>query len=90
MIQFTKEELEKLENVEDHPSADSIEGIILGLLIMSTYYDKGMKKQFFMDAEHDILYFYEADKPFEFEDAERLCSLGFHINSDTGSWAYFT
>lgn len=65
---------------------------IEGLKIMAPHYPKGMDTDFFMEAQHDVVYFHVTDIniPEDSEDGKRLEELGFHYAEDADCWAKFT
>ncbi len=65
---------------------------IEGLKIMAPFYSNGMDTDFFMEAEHDIVYFHIDNEqiPEESKLGERLVELGFHYDEEADGWAKFT
>lgn len=72
--------------------ANSPEGWVEAFEIFAKYWSRGMKEKFFLEAEHDVIYSHiEADQlPQDSEDGHSLIELGWHLDSETGTWAYFT
>jgi len=68
----------------------SIQQIIAGLSILSSYCNKGLEESL-GGADHDILYGIVPDKPISKSDIARLEALGWHISSDddSGCWSRF-
>lgn len=72
------------------PRANTVEGVIAGLTILSKYMEKGMQESFFCGGEHDIIHIYVGDDALaeDSEDGQALIRLGFRV--EDGGWAYFT
>ena len=64
---------------------------IEALEIMAPHYAKGMDTDYFMEAEHDIVYFHVTAEqiPEDSPEGKRLEELGFHLSSDADCWAKF-
>ena len=69
--------------------AKSIEGFIASLEIFAKYTSKGMTESYFLGAEHDIIYCW-INVPKNSEDGKRLTMLGWHHETESDSWGYFT
>lgn len=69
----------------------TVKEFIRGLAIMTPYFNKGEDTGCFCGAEHDIIYFYVDDEkiPEDSTEGKELDELGFHLDSDVGSWATF-
>ena len=65
---------------------------IEGLKIMAPFYENGLETKFFMEAEHDIIYFHVSveDIPEDSETGKRLQELGFHFDDGVDAWAKCT
>jgi hypothetical protein len=64
---------------------------IRALEIMAPHYEKGMDTDFFMEAEHDIVYFHVTGDqiPEDSPEGTELQELGLHLSSDVDCWAKF-
>lgn len=65
---------------------------IEGLKIMAPFYKNGMDTEYFMEAEHDIVYFHVTAEqiPEESDSGKRLQELEFHYDDGVGVWAKHT
>lgn len=65
---------------------------ILALEILSKYQDNGLATRSFIGAEHDIIYSHITSEqiPECSKNGMTLVDLGWHIDSNTTLWAYFT
>lgn len=57
--------------------------IIEGLLILEKYSSSELA------AEHDIIYGGSAEEAITIEDRHKLENLGWFVDSESGSWAYY-
>lgn len=66
----------------------TVKDLIRALTIMEPHFEHA---GCFCGAEHDIIYFYVDDEkiPEESSEGKELIELGFHLDSDVGSWATF-
>lgn len=68
-----------------------IKELIEVLTILSKYMKDGLETDYFIGAEHDIVYFYVDDEacPEDSEDGQRLTELGLFVSSED-NWAMWT
>lgn len=71
------------------PEGKGIQGFMEILKILHKYLGD---KQYFLDAQHDIISFAltREDLSPESEDGRRLRALGCHVASEEGHWSYYT
>jgi len=72
--------------------ANSIEGHINALLIISKYEPNGIGQKFFLEAEHEVIYSHVGREALaeDSNDGKSLIELGWEVDPDTGLWAYYT
>lgn len=73
------------------PRSKSLDGMIVALGILAKYMPKKEQQKFFVEAEHDEIFFnVDVDVlPEDSEDGRILVALGLHV-SDGDCWAWFT
>ena len=79
------------------PKAKSVTAFIEALTILARYMDNHIESKHFSAAGHDVFYVNtESDedgqaRPGEdSDDGRRLVALGWHLDSESDGWAYFT
>lgn len=72
--------------------AKTIESFIEALNIAAKYAKAGLQEKYLLNAEHDVIYLSVSSETLTEESADgaRLSELGWHCDSSTDSWAYFT
>ena len=65
---------------------------IEALYVLAPYYPRGLEQEFFIQAEHDIIYFHVSSDQISEESTEglKLIELGLHYDESVGCWAKFT
>jgi hypothetical protein len=50
-----------------------------------------LEKKYFLGGEHDVIYIYVSseDCPDNSADGNKLVSLGWRVDTDTGNWMYY-
>lgn len=78
--------------MQDDERYKTIEGLIEALQIIAKYNGGGLKAQFILMAEHDIIWMdSDLGPPAEdSDDGKRLIELGWHYDRSAEVWAYFT
>lgn len=70
----------------------NIENFIAGVTILSEYYKDGLKESYFMEAEHDEVFFHITldEIPVKSKNGRKLIDLGFSPDDDIDVWKYST
>lgn len=78
------------DNYMKDPRAQTVDGFVEGLKILSQYMKDGMSQSYFCGGEHDIIHIFVGLDECEPDsiNGQILRSLGFHTEND--GWAYFT
>lgn len=71
------------------PRRNNVEGFIAALTILAKYLENGMQTNFFLGAEHDIIYAYvdASVLPEDSEDGQALSALGWFVDGE--GWARY-
>jgi hypothetical protein len=69
----------------------TLAGFIAALEIFAKHTEKGLEQKYFLGGEHDVIYIYVSseDCPDNSADGNKLVSLGWRVDTDTGNWMYY-
>jgi hypothetical protein len=77
-------------NYNSDPRSKSIEGFIAALQIFAVYLKDGMQGKYMFNADHDCIYINVDSEAVSDAHAKALDALGWHVSSESDTWAYFT